>query len=170
MPTSNASSPSSTDSPQASNNTETHDRYHSGRAIKSCTECRRRKMRCSRSRPCQTCSRFSRKCIYLPDPKRPSASHSNGYDFDVPEQPTTTSYASQIFVNEANISRVRHPQRQQPAGLDLSPFSHDDASLSQKQSWEGVSRSAQTKMMRVADRMAWPTRPQLVYEVSLVNS
>ena len=41
---------------------------HRGRAIRSCLECRRRKMRCSRSQPCQNCSRFSRACVYYPYP------------------------------------------------------------------------------------------------------
>lgn len=44
-----------------------------GRAIKSCLECRRRKMRCSRSQPCQNCSRFSRTCVYLPYPDWPQS-------------------------------------------------------------------------------------------------
>jgi len=45
-----------------------------GRAIKSCLECRRRKMRCSRSQQCQNCSRFSRACVYLPYPDWPQIS------------------------------------------------------------------------------------------------
>ena len=48
-----------------------------GRAIKSCLECRRRKMRCSRSQPCQNCSRFSRSCVYLPYPDWPQISRNN---------------------------------------------------------------------------------------------
>ena len=56
------------------NSTSSHrnQNSHRGRAIKSCLECRRRKMRCSRSQPCQNCSRFSRACVYLPFPDWPS--------------------------------------------------------------------------------------------------
>ena len=46
--------------------------YRRGRAIRSCLECRRRKMRCNRSRPCQNCNRFCRECVYLPFPEWPS--------------------------------------------------------------------------------------------------
>ena len=53
---------------------------HRGRAIKSCLECRRRKMRCSRSQPCQNCSRFSRACVYLPYPDWPSSPLPGGLD------------------------------------------------------------------------------------------
>ena len=48
--------------------------FHRGRNIKSCLECRRRKMRCSRSQPCQNCIRFSRECQYFSSPKVPSSS------------------------------------------------------------------------------------------------
>lgn len=44
--------------------------YHRGRSIKSCLECRRRKMRCSRSQPCHNCNRFSRECHYVSSPNR----------------------------------------------------------------------------------------------------
>ena len=44
--------------------------YNRGRSIKSCQECRRRKMRCSRSQPCHNCSRFSRECRYFSSPGR----------------------------------------------------------------------------------------------------
>ena len=48
------------------------------RIIKSCLECRRRKMRCNRSRPCQHCSRFARQCQYL--------SSSNHYPSPCPSE------------------------------------------------------------------------------------
>lgn len=51
--------------------------YRRGRAIRSCLECRRRKMRCNRSRPCQNCNRFCRDCIYLPFPEWPSGASNS---------------------------------------------------------------------------------------------
>ncbi|KAL2036736.1 hypothetical protein N7G274_010531 [Stereocaulon virgatum] len=91
----------STGQPRSS---EQYQYSHRGRAIKSCLECRRRKMRCSRSQPCQNCSRFSRSCVYLPYPdwpstsspevQRPSASRPSGIRKDLTHTPN--SPASQI--------------------------------------------------------------------------
>lgn len=33
--------------------------------ITSCLECRRRKLKCSKSRPCRNCAKFDRECVYL---------------------------------------------------------------------------------------------------------
>ncbi|KAL8829777.1 MAG: hypothetical protein Q9170_006022 [Blastenia crenularia] len=35
------------------------------RVINSCFECRKRKMRCSKTYPCYNCSRFSRNCVFI---------------------------------------------------------------------------------------------------------
>lgn len=58
--------------PSNSSRTEENQGYRRGRAIRSCLECRRRKMRCNRSRPCQNCNRFCRDCVYLAFPEWPS--------------------------------------------------------------------------------------------------
>ena len=57
--------------------TEESQGYRRGRAIRSCLECRRRKMRCNRSRPCQNCNRFCRECVYLPFPEWPLGAPNN---------------------------------------------------------------------------------------------
>lgn len=62
--------------PLGSPRTEENPGYRRGRAIRSCLECRRRKMRCNRSRPCQNCNRFCRDCVYLPFPEWPSGAPS----------------------------------------------------------------------------------------------
>ena len=69
-PTLNAHSVTSV--PPISPRAEDHQGYRRGRAIRSCLECRRRKMRCNRSRPCQNCNRFCRDCVYHPFPEWPS--------------------------------------------------------------------------------------------------
>lgn len=58
--------------PPNSPRAEENQAFRRGRAIRSCLECRRRKMRCNRSRPCQNCNRFCRECVYLPFPEWPS--------------------------------------------------------------------------------------------------
>ena len=82
-----------------SRSSEQYQSSHRGRAIKSCLECRRRKMRCSRSQPCQNCSRFSRSCVYLPYPdwpstpspeaQRPSAPRPSGIRKDLTHTPNS---------------------------------------------------------------------------------
>lgn len=66
-----------TSDPPNSPRTEESQGYRRGRAIRSCLECRRRKMRCDRSRPCQNCNRFCRDCVYLPFPEWPSGAPNN---------------------------------------------------------------------------------------------
>lgn len=66
-----------TSAPPNSPRTEENQGYRRGRAIRSCLECRRRKMRCNRSRPCQNCNRFCRDCVYLPFPEWPSGASIN---------------------------------------------------------------------------------------------
>ena len=66
--------------PPNSPHTEERQGYRRGRAIRSCLECRRRKMRCNRSRPCQNCNRFCRECVYLPFPEWPSGAPANAND------------------------------------------------------------------------------------------
>ncbi len=68
--------------------TEENQGYRRGRAIRSCLECRRRKMRCNRSRPCQNCNRFCRECIYLPFPEWPSGAPINAKGEAVSQSPT----------------------------------------------------------------------------------
>ena len=74
MSTSSSSNPSS----QHSSYQDGPQLFHRGRNIKSCLECRRRKMRCSRSQPCQNCVRFSRECQYFSSPKVTSPSYTCG--------------------------------------------------------------------------------------------
>ena len=167
MSTSDSPSSSSATSPQANQNTEVYNRYHSGRTIKSCTECRRRKMRCSRSRPCQTCSRFNRKCVYLPDPKQTHTTSSDEHDISLSEKDVQRAkYTKGSATSDFNVSRSRLPSKQQPMRVGPVPFNEDDSLSLRNTYWGGDSSSQKARMLRVADRMAWPTRPQLTYEVN----
>lgn len=74
---SNPSARPITSVPPNSPRAEDNQGFRRGRAIRSCLECRRRKMRCNRSRPCQNCNRFLRDCVYLPFPEWPSGAPNN---------------------------------------------------------------------------------------------
>ncbi|KJZ80175.1 hypothetical protein HIM_00025 [Hirsutella minnesotensis 3608] len=53
------------------------------RPVKSCTECRKRKLRCDRLLPCSQCQKSSRMCRYAAD--QDSANLSDGSDAETPE-------------------------------------------------------------------------------------
>ena len=90
--------------------------YRRGRAIRSCLECRRRKMRCNRSRPCQNCNRFCRDCVYHPFPEWPSgAPNTSMEESNVRSQGQGGGRAFPSFDTTQNFGYV------QP-----SPFSNHD--------------------------------------------
>ena len=90
--------------------------YRRGRAIRSCLECRRRKMRCNRSRPCQNCNRFCRDCVYHPFPEWPSgAPNTSREESNVRSQGQGGGRAFPSFDTTQNFGYV------QP-----SPFSNHD--------------------------------------------
>lgn len=62
------------------------------RVINSCFECRRRKLRCSKSYPCSNCSRFSRNCVFVAfqDPQAQAAARAEA------KSDGSASYRSQI--------------------------------------------------------------------------
>lgn len=53
------------------------------RPVKSCTECRKRKLRCDRLCPCSQCQKSNRTCKYAVD--HDSANLSDGSDSEMPE-------------------------------------------------------------------------------------
>ena len=88
---------------------------HRGRIIRSCLECRTRKMKCSRSQPCQNCTRFSRDCRYLSDPGWPvkpvtfskeSNSHKLSNDTKVKQSNVSDRQSSRQAARPSSISRL----------------------------------------------------------------
>ncbi|WZH42428.1 Transcription factor [Fusarium acuminatum] len=67
------------------------------RPVKSCTECRKRKLRCDRLCPCSQCQKSNRTCKYAID--HDSANLSDGSDCEMPEpaRPPKRSCNSGIF-------------------------------------------------------------------------
>ncbi|KAL5083357.1 hypothetical protein Trisim1_001759 [Trichoderma cf. simile WF8] len=63
------------------------------RPVKSCTECRKRKLRCDRLCPCSQCQKSSRPCKYAPD--QDSANLSEGSDAEAaePGRPAKRNYS-----------------------------------------------------------------------------
>ena len=100
--------------PPNSPRTEESQGYRRGRAIRSCLECRRRKMRCNRSRPCQNCNRFCRDCVYLAFPEWPSGAPNNARreeNFQTPQQGRDRAFPP-------------FDSSQHNGAVQLSPFMH----------------------------------------------
>ncbi|KAB5582396.1 hypothetical protein GE09DRAFT_948496 [Coniochaeta sp. 2T2.1] len=55
------------------------------RPVKSCTECRKRKLKCDRNCPCSQCQKSQRICKYSPSDEAGNA--SDGSDVETPERP-----------------------------------------------------------------------------------
>lgn len=100
--------------PPNSPRTEEHQGYRRGRAIRSCLECRRRKMRCNRSRPCQNCNRFCRDCVYYSFPEWPS-----GASINVKVEGRSQSPDQGVGRALPSFNPNQHPNLIQP-----SPFTH----------------------------------------------
>lgn len=103
-----------TSAPPNSPRTEETPGCRRGRAIRSCLECRRRKMRCNRSRPCQNCNRFCRDCVYLAFPEWPSGA--------------STTASKEVLSQNPGHSRDRafppSDSSQQNAIVQHVPFAH----------------------------------------------
>lgn len=71
------------------------------RVINSCYECRKRKMRCSKTFPCYNCSRFDRHCVFIaaqnPDMRAPTT-HS-----------TSDTSATQSHTSDDDDARLYFP-------------------------------------------------------------
>ena len=105
-----------TSAPPNSPRTEETQGYRRGRAIRSCLECRRRKMRCNRSRPCQNCNRFCRECVYLPFPEwPPGASINTNGEPNSQSPPQGDGRAIPSFDSNQYTGRAQ-----------TSPFTHND--------------------------------------------
>ena len=105
-----------TSAPPTSPRTEENQGYRRGRAIRSCLECRRRKMRCNRSRPCQNCNRFCRECVYLPFPEWPPGASINTNGEANSQSPTPAGGRTiPSFVSNQYTGRTQ-----------TSPFTHND--------------------------------------------
>lgn len=135
-----------------------------GRAIKSCLECRRRKMRCSRSQPCQNCSRFSRACVYLPYPDWPQ-----NFGDSLSRQISSKSESPPLGSSNAKTRKCLAPQTPlMISGFESEPDPpalHDGFHDMDNQD-ESLDGGLQIGRMVITDRVGELFRPQVASEVS----
>ncbi|KAH6971766.1 fungal-specific transcription factor domain-containing protein [Ilyonectria sp. MPI-CAGE-AT-0026] len=95
------------------------------RPVKSCTECRKRKLRCDRLCPCSQCQKSNRSCKYAMD--HDSANLSDGSDSELmePSRPTKRNCLPGMFTsgtplpnNESTYGSVRNGETAAPSSLE----------------------------------------------------
>lgn len=143
-----------------------------GRAIKSCLECRRRKMRCSRSQPCQNCNRFRRKCIYLPLPDWPAAHSPESVTQESrPSGRWDTTFEDTVFPTYAHSDPDWHGSRvRRGFALDTDYGAKQDGIYSVDADNESPDRILQIGRLRITERIGGMFRPDIGKRVSLARS
>lgn len=93
------------------------------RPVKSCTECRKRKLRCDRLCPCSQCQKSSRTCRYAVD--HDSANLSDGSDGEMePARPVKRNCLPGVFpgapvpINDASLGPLRNGEATGAASLE----------------------------------------------------
>lgn len=93
------------------------------RPVKSCTECRKRKLRCDRLCPCSQCQKSNRPCRYAPD--QDSANLSDGSDAEgaEPGRPAKRNYSHTalpaLAASYGDAAAPRPAKASDPASLPL---------------------------------------------------
>jgi len=112
-------------------------RRRNPRPINSCTECRLRKSKCSRSYPCQNCSLFHRECVFLRDPKGESKGKSKEReDSDVRPQ----SGVEHVAPLPARVQYVPEEAQTPPRDFEWESYQQD---VSAEYGWDSLAADPQ---------------------------
>ena len=150
-------------------NPEQYQNFYRGRGIKSCLECRRRKMRCSRSQPCQNCSRFSRNCIYVSFLDLDSTSFVTGRDTSPHRTEDRDRLVRSVTPPETqpSIPYIQDPLAQN--GFDAVPASGNN--LNGRETFSMDDRASTTNLqvgkLRITDHIGDFSRDQLASRVRI---
>ena len=158
--------------PPISPRAEDHQGYRRGRAIRSCLECRRRKMRCNRSRPCQNCNRFCRDCVYHPFPEWPSgAPNTSREDPNVRSPVQGGGRAFPSFDTTQNFGYV------QPSPFNNHDYNYTPDTLAKNHKYydadaddDALDVALQIGRLSITEKLGGYFRPHIASQVSLVLS
>ena len=161
-----------TSAPPISPRAEDSQGYRRGRAIRSCLECRRRKMRCNRSRPCQNCNRFCRDCVYLPFPEWPSgASNSDRAQVNLQSPVQGGGRAFPLF------DSTQHPGYVQPSpptnhdhGYNPHTLAKHDTTYDTDPDDDFLDVALQIGRLSITERLGGYCRPHVASQVSTLLS
>ena len=161
-----------TSAPPTSPRVEENQGYRRGRAIRSCMECRRRKMRCNRSRPCQNCNRFCRECVYLPFPEWPSGTSQNAkgsFSLQTPVQG-----GGRLFPSFDSNPHSGHAQpslfTNHDYGYDLDTLAKHDRPYDVDADDDVLDVTLQIGRLSVTENLGAAFRPHVASQVSIVLS
>ena len=161
-----------TSAPPTSPRTEDSQGYRRGRAIRSCLECRRRKMRCNRARPCQNCNRFCRDCVYLPFPEWPSGASNNAKPEGVSQNPV---HGGGRTIPSFNSNQ--NPGYVQPSPFTGQDYSYDQDTLARHDTFQdtdvdddSVDMALQMGRLSITAKVGGCFRPHLATQVSIALS
>ena len=161
-----------TSAPPTSPRTEDSQGYRRGRAIRSCLECRRRKMRCNRSRPCQNCNRFCRECVYLPFPEWPSGAPSNPQlepNLQSPVQGDGRAYPS--FDSHQRFGHVQPSTfTNHGAGYEPNTLAKQDRSCDTEADDDTLDVALQVGRLSITEKLGGYFRPHIATQVSILLS
>ena len=152
--------------------TEESQGYRRGRAIRSCLECRRRKMRCNRSRPCQNCNRFCRDCVYLPFPEWPSGASSSGKGEGALQSPAHGGgRAPPPFNNNQTPSYVQpSPFTSTNHGYDPEMLAKHDGVYENDADDDSLDMALQIGRLTITAKVGNLFRPHVASQVSIIRS
>lgn len=159
--------------PPNSPRTEENQGYRRGRAIRSCLECRRRKMRCNRSRPCQNCNRFCRDCVYLPFPDWPSGASINvkaENSSQSPEQGVGRAIPSYASAQRTGLIQTSPFTHNHDHSFDPDTLAHHDGFYDSDADDQPLEVGLQIGRLCITERMNGFFRPQVANQITALLS
>lgn len=147
--------------------------YQPGRAIKSCLECRRRKMRCSRSQPCHNCSRFRRKCVYnaLPKVSATPSPRPRNEDLCGSDHSHTIHQVSNTQLDVHDVLNLQPPPIRRASAITTDPGAKHDGLYSHDAGHDdSVDNGLQIGRLRITERIGGLFRPEAGKRVSAISS
>lgn len=149
------------------------------RVIASCLECRRRKLKCNKSNPCENCVKFSRECVYLSSKldeasqlrlteiKEKVGSLERSLERDVARFGPSRAAGHQGFVvDEIEYEALEKLDPWATGGLSTDVAYNDDNT----EDFEDIlDVGVQIGKMRITDRVGGLIRPRFCEEVSGIS-
>ena len=163
------------------------------RLITSCLECRRRKLKCDRSAPCNNCAKNGRDCLFIANTndsltqskiaelKEKMGSLERGLEKNIAkkqmiasESISGSSFRKEGSQDSANGLQAEEGGREEEddedhEGLEPSPLVTTDAAYEENPDDDLVDLGVQLGKMRITDRVGGLFRPKFADEVSCLS-
>lgn len=147
------------------------------RPINSCTECRLRKSRCSKSYPCHSCTLYNRNCVYL----RVLPSNERANNRTSPSSTNQASISNEEEVDQIPIRDYDWAHHQQNLSREKFQWNHlmadpqamhdanyQDSDNDENEMSDTVGHSLQIGRMILTERIGGFFRPHYAKEVFII--